>query len=130
MVLWSVLCVKQKTAYEMRISVWSSDVCSSDLRAQLGHGDRPVGQQPPQERLELVVGPVDLVDEKDRRRTAGRGVERLEQRPADQEPFVVELVLERLEDRKAFVAGTDVSLRLKSRGERRLTKQTNEVPTL
>src|SRR3546814_16587398 len=24
-------CVKQKTAYEMRISDWSSDVCSSDL---------------------------------------------------------------------------------------------------
>src|SRR3546814_3994459 len=32
-VFWS-LCVfffKQKTAYEMRISDWSSDVCSSDL---------------------------------------------------------------------------------------------------
>src|SRR3546814_6750728 len=31
----SVLCFfffKQKTAYEMRISDWSSDVCSSDLR--------------------------------------------------------------------------------------------------
>src|SRR3546814_2632266 len=28
---------KQKTAYEMRISDWSSDVCSSDLRAP----DRP-----------------------------------------------------------------------------------------
>src|SRR3546814_5317248 len=28
---------KQKTAYEMRISDWSSDVCSSDLRAV---GDR------------------------------------------------------------------------------------------
>src|SRR3546814_3993766 len=27
---------KQKTAYEMRISDWSSDVCSSDLLAQLG----------------------------------------------------------------------------------------------
>src|SRR3546814_3099861 len=30
----SVLCIfffKQKTAYEMRISDWSSDVCSSDL---------------------------------------------------------------------------------------------------
>src|SRR3546814_1856446 len=26
------LFVKQKTAYEMRISDWSSDVCSSDLR--------------------------------------------------------------------------------------------------
>src|SRR3546814_6707022 len=29
---------KQKTAYEMRISDWSSDVCSSDLAvAQQGH---------------------------------------------------------------------------------------------
>src|SRR3546814_6720960 len=26
---------KQKTAYEMRISDWSSDVCSSDLRVKL-----------------------------------------------------------------------------------------------
>src|SRR3546814_8850972 len=26
---------KQKTAYEMRISDWSSDVCSSDLRGQV-----------------------------------------------------------------------------------------------
>src|SRR3546814_4257626 len=29
-----VLFFKQKTAYEMRISDWSSDVCSSDLRCQ------------------------------------------------------------------------------------------------
>src|SRR3546814_3944763 len=28
---------KQKTAYEMRISDWSSDVCSSDLRDARGH---------------------------------------------------------------------------------------------
>src|SRR3546814_3729985 len=28
---------KQKTAYEMRISDWSSDVCSSDLRSQRVH---------------------------------------------------------------------------------------------
>src|SRR3546814_7644970 len=35
---------KQKTAYEMRISDWSSDVCSSDL---------PVPHQPPD--IELVV---------------------------------------------------------------------------
>src|SRR3546814_9540605 len=27
---------KQKTAYEMRISDWSSDVCSSDLRIEAG----------------------------------------------------------------------------------------------
>src|SRR3546814_20382197 len=32
--LWLILLffLKQKTAYEMRISDWSSDVCSSDLR--------------------------------------------------------------------------------------------------
>src|SRR3546814_2018706 len=28
----SFVCIKQKTAYEMRISDWSSDVCSSDLQ--------------------------------------------------------------------------------------------------
>src|SRR3546814_4077778 len=28
-----LFCFKQKTAYEMRISDWSSDVCSSDLHA-------------------------------------------------------------------------------------------------
>src|SRR3546814_6883908 len=28
-----LFCFKQKTAYEMRISDWSSDVCSSDLAA-------------------------------------------------------------------------------------------------
>src|SRR3546814_7658721 len=39
--LWNVYCdllvfffFKQKTAYEMRISDWSSDVCSSDLAAR------------------------------------------------------------------------------------------------
>src|SRR3546814_8093360 len=35
LVLMNSVCVffcKQKTAYEMRISDWSSDVCSSDLR--------------------------------------------------------------------------------------------------
>src|SRR3546814_3942359 len=28
---------KQRTAYELRISDWSSDVCSSDLAPRLGH---------------------------------------------------------------------------------------------
>src|SRR3546814_2760144 len=36
-----VFFVKQKTAYEMRISDWSSDVCSSDLgRYERGHEPR------------------------------------------------------------------------------------------
>src|SRR3546814_4191989 len=35
-----VVFFKQKTAYEMRISDWSSDVCSSDLAAKVaGHLD-------------------------------------------------------------------------------------------
>src|SRR3546814_5250889 len=41
-----VCCFKQKTAYEMRISDWSSDVCSSDLREEFlgesGGGSAPV----------------------------------------------------------------------------------------
>src|SRR3546814_13819735 len=31
---------KKKTAYEMRISDWSSDVCSSDLQAAVDRADR------------------------------------------------------------------------------------------
>src|SRR3546814_19791738 len=41
---------KQRTAYELRISDWSSDVCSSDLgpvppRAMLEIGERPPARQ-------------------------------------------------------------------------------------
>src|SRR3546814_12632258 len=35
-VVFFVFFFKQKTAYEMRISDWSSDVCSSDLPEELG----------------------------------------------------------------------------------------------
>src|SRR3546814_5655117 len=34
---------KQKTAYELRISDWSSDVCSSDLFGLLAVGDQVEG---------------------------------------------------------------------------------------
>src|SRR3546814_5193565 len=39
-----LLFFKQKTAYEMRISDWSSDVCSSDLQIdrQAARGDGPL----------------------------------------------------------------------------------------
>src|SRR3546814_5537120 len=37
-----VLC-KQKTAYDMRISDWSSDVCSSDLIIQFDRAPKPYG---------------------------------------------------------------------------------------
>src|SRR3546814_9214765 len=39
------ICFKQKTAYEMRISDWSSDVCSSDLiRRVIDLGGEPYVQ--------------------------------------------------------------------------------------
>src|SRR3546814_10049247 len=43
--LFFVFFFKQKTAYEMRISDWSSDVCSSDLRLRYGDKtDLPVNE--------------------------------------------------------------------------------------
>src|SRR3546814_2559801 len=41
---------KQKTAYEVRISDWSSDVCSSDLRISLLRGAFRV------EQVEILLG--------------------------------------------------------------------------
>src|SRR3546814_9537577 len=51
-----LFCFKQKTAYEMRISDWSSDVCSSDL-PDLIVLDEPFSGLDPvnQERLEMLV---------------------------------------------------------------------------
>src|SRR3546814_1408607 len=38
-----LLFFKQKTAYEMRVSDWSSDVCSSDLQCTLRRAEPVVG---------------------------------------------------------------------------------------
>src|SRR3546814_9678774 len=48
---------KQKTAYEMRISDWSSDVCSSDLPERLG------ATQGRRERTEHEAGHQEGVDQ-------------------------------------------------------------------
>src|SRR3546814_6076341 len=70
---------KQKTAYEMRISDWSSDVCSSDLTAVAQRELRSVGRTD----AELVFKPHQfesrhtLLDhERFDRSTAGVPVER------------------------------------------------------
>src|SRR3546814_1501399 len=47
---------KQKTAYEMRISDWSSDVCSSDLIA----GDEALYLQEASDLLDTFTGSVSL----------------------------------------------------------------------
>src|SRR3546814_16000373 len=78
---------KQKTAYEMRISDWSSDVCSSDLR---GHQLELEGADPPQpaaadggaERARQARGPAAPDDDGDLlRAVAGRGRRRPEHDP-------------------------------------------------
>src|SRR3546814_3266247 len=56
MVVRFMCCVfffKQKTAYDMRISDWSSDVCSSDLLA-IGTLQPPDGEVAPGHILEVV----------------------------------------------------------------------------
>src|SRR3546814_5958877 len=48
---------KQKTAYEMRISDWSSDVCSSDLEREVEQDEHP--EQLP----DLALGHFALLDQ-------------------------------------------------------------------
>src|SRR3546814_10535224 len=92
---------KQKTAYDMRISDWSSDVCSSDLhaRVQLAKpnymGDRPeaenrLEQARPLSSREQWLGRnhrVEIPHELPRRKRAGPGIrrERSEERRVGQE---------------------------------------------
>src|SRR3546814_2400140 len=52
-----VFLFKQKTAYEMRISDWSSDVCSSDLRTY-GRAQLPLIEMLDVERETADRGPV------------------------------------------------------------------------
>src|SRR3546814_1556923 len=53
--LWCFFFFKQKTAYEMRISDWSSDVCSSDLQNELALALREVG------RIERTLFMIDWI---------------------------------------------------------------------
>src|SRR3546814_8858050 len=68
---------KQKTAYEMRISDWSSDVCSSDLRlARAGRADQQdvgLGQLDVVVLLPALDPLVEVVDGH-RQRTLGAGL--------------------------------------------------------
>src|SRR3546814_18058711 len=51
---------KQKTAYEMRISDWSSDVCSSDLQRGADPGRRPRQREGELHRVERRPGEVPI----------------------------------------------------------------------
>src|SRR3546814_3986850 len=70
---------KQKTAYEMRISDWSSDVCSSDLRQTMLVDEAP--------HFEMVIGELrgDTGILEHRRLVAGRLEDAAEQAGGDDE---------------------------------------------
>src|SRR3546814_9936874 len=96
---------KQKTVYEMRISDWSSDVCSSDLLAhqyrQLGTLPPAVGEQcmGPRERLDA---PADGGDEF----VGARRLRQLHHRVDDGEQVpgaVIDLAREQLQIGRAHV---------------------------
>src|SRR3546814_5567882 len=58
--------VKQKTAYEMRISDWSSDVCSSDRSVAAVHelaGHESVTREDRRQAREILVGGVGCQDQ-------------------------------------------------------------------
>src|SRR3546814_19410744 len=74
--MYGVFFFKQKTAYEMRISDWSSDVCSSDLKQRSRRGR--VGAIAAAENLagiNLFVGLAEAYSAAARRRS-GRGATR------------------------------------------------------
>src|SRR3546814_9479175 len=85
---------KQKTAYEMRISDWSSDVCSSDLLPRAHDPDRPAAhvesQQAFQREIALAdprISAMDLAVERQHQRHAvfGDGMGRIGGHPGDRQ---------------------------------------------
>src|SRR3546814_19333886 len=90
---------KQKTAYEMRISDWSSDVCSSDLR--------PLSDD------ELD----DLLSELQKRQKRARAESQFG--TADEAVIAA--------DRKSVVEGKSVSVRVDLGGRRILKKKKKQV---
>src|SRR3546814_17868257 len=85
--MWMFVLFKQKTAYEMRISDWSSDVCSSYLAAEAAaaHAALHHALEPRRDlREQLVAG-----------RVAERVVDRLEAVAVDHQQSTARLRLDR-----------------------------------
>src|SRR3546814_7198596 len=88
---------KQKTAYEMRISDWSSDVCSSDLL-----GDRGLGRGiDPVENARIGDAPERAI-ERQRRQIGFEDLRRIETRQAGGRGFLPQPIGDS-RDRKSVV---------------------------
>src|SRR3546814_16736675 len=99
---------KQKTAYEMRISDWSSDVCSSDLPS-LTAQMRALGQ--------VGIGSVaDL--------SAALQVARASAGTADEAANNIATLLQKIKERKSVVEGQSVSVSVDVGGSRLIKQKT------
>src|SRR3546814_14445570 len=102
---------KQKTAYERRISDWSSDVCSSDLLAEIPQQARSPGADQCGERVRIEpLAATELAA------VAARGT------PADPPRLQHDCLVDAFgPDRKSVVEGKSVSVRV-DRGGRCIIK--------
>src|SRR3546814_19434228 len=114
MLMYHFFFVKQKTSYEMRISDWSSDVCSADLGpedADRQEGDNREQENPQAEPRSLMQGGLDLGGEVEVAPALGGAHEA---NSCSAAPAV---------DRKSVVQGKSVSVRVDLGGRRNLKKQ-------
>src|SRR3546814_11860971 len=110
---------KQKTAYELRISDWSSDVCSSDLRFRRTGKHGPADGGEPRRRRPR--------DDRQRSEPRRRGRLRGDAWGASGER-AGEPRAERRGDRKSVVEGKSVYVRV-DLGRRRILKKKNRLRT-
>src|SRR3546814_12743298 len=114
---WFFVFLKQKTAYDMRISDWSSDVCSSDLadRQRVMAGGREPVVAPAQEILEITRQAIIVVAQIDG--------------PALPERFIDEGAKIEMGvvagERKSVVLGKSVAVRVDLGGARSIKKKIN-----
>src|SRR3546814_12520832 len=107
---------KQKTAYEMRISDWSSDVCSAERRQPLRQCARAGGDEEAREGVEAVMSRPDSRD--DRQAPAGRGTGRPTERGLRSGDY------RGARDRKRVGEGKGVSVSVEQGGSSTMTKKT------
>src|SRR3546814_14728320 len=129
---------KQKTAYEMRISDWSSDVCSSDLRRRAHRSRQPGAGFPVSLRSRATDRPQAVRRDPRTRRYAGRIVSAprrgIARRAAVRDAFAVPqgrlaAMPPRAGDRKSGVQGKSVSVRVDLGGRRILKKKKQNKAT-
>src|SRR3546814_18058622 len=121
-----ILLFKQKTAYEMRISDWSSDVCSSDLGGemprQLGREQRASDRRahrPAHDASHTHQGPESCYTRKEQPSDIAKGSAKDQHRSKN----TACRARPKGEYRQSVVQGTRVSVRVDSGGPRTLKKK-------